>query len=107
MNDVRSQVTLEWEARAKLEGIAIGEQRGIVIGEQRGEQRGIIIGEQRGVVDGGRAALFQCLQVRFDAVLPDIIQSMIERETELARLESWLTVAFTAPTLDAFILGMK
>ena len=102
MNDVRSEIVMEWEAKGEQRGIAIGEQRGIVIGEQRG----ISIGEQQGKIKGAQNALTQCLQIRFNVALPNAIARTIAEQTDLATLESWLKQAFVAGSLDAFLATM-
>jgi len=106
MNDVRSEIVMEWEAKGEQRGIAIGEQRGIVIGEQRGIVIGEQRGEQQGKIKGARNALTQCLQIRFNGALPNAIARTIAEQTDLATLESWLKQAFVAGSLDAFLAEM-
>jgi hypothetical protein len=96
----------EWADKGRDEGRAEGERKGRAEGEREGraegEREGRAEGERQGRALEARAALCKVLAARSLPVTDDV-RARIARESDLARLESWLDAALTASTIgDVF-----
>ena len=84
----------EWEDKGRAEGRTEGRAEGRTEGRTEGRAEGR--------ADEARSLLLKVLAARSLPVTPDV-QARIDREPDLARLESWLEAAVTATAIgDVF-----
>ena len=88
----------EWEDKGRAEGRA----EGLVKGRAEGRVKGRAEGRIKGRAAEARLLLHKVLAARSFRVTPDV-RARIEREPDVARLESWLEAAVTARAIgDVF-----
>jgi len=92
----------EWEDKGRAEGRTEGRAEGRTEGRAEGRTEGRSEGREEGRADEARSLLLKVLAARSLPVHPDV-RARIEREPDLARLESWLEAAVTATAIgDVF-----
>jgi hypothetical protein len=93
----------EWEDKGRVEGRAEGLVKGRAEGLVKGRTEGLVKGRAEGRIKGraaeARLLLHKVLAARSFRVTPDV-HARIEREPDVARLESWLEAAVTARAID-------
>ena len=88
----------EWEDKGRAEGRTEGRAEGRTEGRAEGRTEG----RAEGRADEARSLLLKVMAARSLPVTPDV-RARIDREPDLARLESWLEAAVTATAIgDVF-----
>jgi hypothetical protein len=97
----------EWLGWLRAEGVKIGRAEGRAKGVAEGRAKGVAEGRAKGVAEGmakgraeeARAALRRVLAARSFRVTA-AVRARIDAEARIAQLESWLTTAVTASSID-------